>query len=72
MGKNIFPLTSSSIQARHGYIASDIVFDGMFANCVFRSGANKGTGAVIDFAHFHTIIPVESNVEACEVTSHGG
>lgn len=56
----IDPLTSSNVQARHSYVATDIVWDSRFANCVRDTALpSGGPGILIDFGCFHDLEPLE-------------
>ena len=49
--EGIDPATAYSLQARHSYKVSDIVFQGCFEPCVSRG---KDGACVIDFNAFNT------------------
>ena len=69
--EGIDPITSSTLQARHSYIAKDIKMDHEFARCVTRDAEGK---AVIDFGKFHKVIPIKShklNPKVVQSRSHG-
>lgn len=55
--EGIDAVTSSTIQVRHSYKASEILFDRRFENCV---DVDPDTGgAVVDFRRFHETHPVD-------------
>ena len=56
--EGIESVTSSKLQARYSYAASDIITNCAFMPCV---SIGKDGEAVIDFCKFHETVPIESN-----------
>ena len=56
--EGIESITSSKLQARYSYAASDIVTNRMFKPCV---SIGKEGEAVIDFSKFHETVPIETS-----------
>lgn len=55
--EGIESVTSSKLQARYSYAASDIIANRAFMPCV---SIGKDGEAVIDFCKFHETVPIES------------
>jgi hypothetical protein len=70
MVEGVDSLTSSTIQARHSYISSDIEFDHTFARCVVKD-VKKGT-PIIDFGKFHDLTKTDKNCATSSSSCHGG
>ena len=56
--EGIEPQTSCTLQARHSYCASEMVWDHDFAPCVFRDLDGR---CQIDFRVFHDLVPAQTD-----------
>ena len=67
-------MTSATLQARHSYTHSDIVFNHTFGQCVTKSKSKKNGkgGAVIDFSKFHDLVKCSFDSDAAPLMANIG